>query len=159
MAADILRVDRVREILVYDRETGVFRYRVDRRRVRAGDVAGNKTPRGYVRIVIDGQRCQAHRLAWLYETGEWPTLMVDHKDGNTSNNAWTNLRQANAVQNGRNRRPKIGSLSGVVGVTWCNTHKRWQATLSLGYFDDLTDAAKARRLAERAVFGEFVRGN
>ena len=157
MAESDLTLARLREVLVYDRETGVFRHRLSRGRARVGEIAGNATPRGYIRIVIDGRRYQAHRLAWLHESGEWPSLMVDHRDGSPSNNAWANLRLATAIQNGRNRKPKAGSKSGVVGVTWCNTHKKWQATLSLGYFDELSDATTVRRAAERSVFGDFAR--
>ena len=89
-------------------------------------------------------------------TGHWPVLVVDHKDRNPANNVWDNLRQATVVENGRNRSPAKSSKSGFVGVTWCAVRQKWRGVLTLGYFADINEAAKARDIAAKAVFGEFA---
>lgn len=158
MADAILTAAYLREVLSYDPGTGLFKWlKKLNRKGRIGDVAGHFCKRkGYALIYIDGQRYRAHRLAWLYVTGDWPALVIDHMDRNPANNAWANLRLATAVENGRNRNPAKSSKSGVVGVTWCAVRQKWRGVLTLGYFADKDDAVKARDSAAKAVFGEFA---
>lgn len=79
--------------------------------------AGSIDSQGYVQITIDGISYLAHRLAFLYMTGEWPTILIDHEDTNRSNNAWDNIRQANHSQNGSNSKLSARNTSGYKGVT------------------------------------------
>ncbi len=61
---------RLLEILSYDKEGGVFRWRIKvARRVRVGDTAGSQHKNGYVYISIGHRLYAAHRLAWC-ESGE-----------------------------------------------------------------------------------------
>ena len=79
MATVILDAHRLREILHYDQQTGVFRWKVMlAHRRKPGDVAGSLT-HGYIEIGIDNRSYRAHRLAWLYVTGEWPSSFIDHR--------------------------------------------------------------------------------
>ena len=57
----------------------------------AGKRAGSLTKEGYVQITINGWVYRAHRVAYLLKTGAWPTVELDHRDGNRSNNKWRNL--------------------------------------------------------------------
>lgn len=108
------------EILDYNQETGVFTWKVKARkgRVAAGDVAGYTDLDGYIKIGIDGRYYNAHRLAWLFMTGEWPTDMLDHIDGNPANNAFRNLREADNRLNQQNhRKAKSTNKCGLLGVS------------------------------------------
>jgi len=110
---------RVRFLLHYNPETGVFTRRVPVRaqpKAQAGDVAGYRNPQGYIKIRIDGIQFMASRLAWLYQTGTWPLAIVDHRDGNRSNDAWDNLRLATRTQNNCNRGKQRVNTSGFKGV-------------------------------------------
>jgi hypothetical protein len=103
-----LTASRVRELLLYEPETGVFRWRVARPGIRAGQVAGG-LDHGYWVIGIDRKVIYAHRLAFLYMTGAWPIHTVDHRDGERSNNRWTNLRDVPHAVNIENvRRARTG---------------------------------------------------
>lgn len=158
MADSILTAAYLREVLFYNQDTGVFTWvKKVNQKCRVGSVAGYFCKHiGYVLIHVNGRKYRAHRLAWLYMTGGWPDLMVDHKDRNTANNVWSNLRLATAVENGRNRSANRSSKSGVIGVSWCEVRQQWRAILTLGYFTEIKDAALARKTAADAVFGEFA---
>lgn len=164
MAESDLTAARLRDLLHYDPKTGNFVWRVKHgRKVVPGKTAGClESTRGYVVIRIDGKGYKAHRLAFLYQTGEMPTAQIDHRDGVKTNNSWDNLRPATVAENGRNRRPGDGNTSGVCGVLWRADKSKWRATIKkhgclqhLGYFTDLSDAIEARRTAELQQFEQF----
>jgi hypothetical protein len=73
---------------------------------------------GYVGIYLKKYGVyKAHRLAFLFIEGSWPEHLVDHIDGDRSNNAWINLRSATHQQNGQNRRAKSKNMTGLLGVS------------------------------------------
>jgi hypothetical protein len=166
-----LTAARLRELLHYDPETGVFTWRVRRRsgvkgRVAPGDIAGSLQSKGRdrLRIGIDYKVYRAHRLAWLYMTGEWPSRLVDHKDLNGLNNRWDNLRLATHSQNTTNSRVRSDSISGLKGVSFHKIKNRYQArikvdrkTIRLGYFNTAEEAHAAYCDAAEHHFGEFAR--
>lgn len=118
MAASILSAKRLREILDYNPETGVFTWRVRAGSRMPGTIAGSPDDLGYIKIAIRKKDYRAHRLAWLYVYGEWPADMVDHIDGNPGNNAITNLRDVSTVVNQQNlRKAKSTNKSGLIGVS------------------------------------------
>ena len=156
MATPILTQTRLKELMHYDANTGVFTWRVARPAgVKAGDVAGATDAQGYRILCADKRYYKAHRVAWLYMTGAWPVPSIDHIDRNPSNNCFSNLRAATTAQNGMNRRLDARNTSGVTGVTWCKTSQKWRADIGengkivrLGRFDTLANAIVARKTAE-----------
>lgn len=160
----MLTAERVREVLSYDPETGVFVWKQSRGKAKAGSVAGSKNSDGYLLIGLDREHPSAHRLAWLYVYGEWPTGHLDHIDCNKTNNAIGNLRIADGAQNATNKKINATNTSGFKGVHF-NLHAgRWRSILKsrgtsyfLGYFDT-PEAAHAAYCAKAAeIHGEFAR--
>jgi hypothetical protein len=121
----------MKELISYDPEAGTFVWAVSARgHKRIGKLAGWRDDDGYLFIRLDGVLYAAHRLAWLYMTGEWPLNgFVDHKNTDPSDNRWSNLRDATKLVNQENRR-RAGknNKSGFLGVSL--NGKRWAATIN-----------------------------
>ena len=122
-------VERIRELLNYDPETGVFTWRQKpARRILVGSVAGNISgKRGYRQIEVEGVRFYAHRLAWFYVHGKMPDGDIDHIDGRVDNNAISNLRDVTKTVNMQNmKKPSRHNKTGFLGVyqpTGCTVFK------------------------------------
>jgi hypothetical protein len=100
----MLTAERLRELVHYCQDTGVFTPRVNRG--SAGGKAGNVAPSGYRRLHVDGRLHLEHRLAWLYMTGQWPARHIDHINRCRSDNRFANLRDVTQAENNRNRAPR-----------------------------------------------------
>lgn len=116
-----LTAEKLRQILSYDPDIGVFRWRSLplKQSHMLGTIAGyrNKSNYGYCSISIGNKRYYIHRLAWLYVTGEWPKNSIDHIDGDRHNNCFDNLRDVTSAVNSENRHyPQSGNKSGYVGA-------------------------------------------
>ena len=153
---------RLRELLHYDPETGEFRWRKPRKGRKPDGVAGTLADNGYRLITIDYRQYRAHQLAWLYMTGEWCALVIDHRDGDAANNRWTNLRSATLSQSNANRRLHRNNSCGLKGVS--RAREGWRATIHkdrqkhhLGIFPTPQAAHAAYVAAARRLFGEFAR--
>jgi hypothetical protein len=159
-----LTAEYLREVLHYNADTGIFTWLKPRRKVRVGDRAGIIDPRGYVLIGIDQVRYWAHRLAWLYVYGEFPSDQLDHRNANKSDNRIANLRLANRSLNEGNKGRSRRNTSGVKGVSWHAASQKWIAQIHrdgapryLGLFVDKDAAAAAYAKAAVEHFGEFAR--
>ena len=98
-------LERLQELFDYCPSTGqLIRLKSLSSNARKGDTAGSPHSAGYLQIQVDGQKWLVHRIIWALQTGDDPGEMeVDHKDGDRSNNTWSNLRLATAGQNRANR--------------------------------------------------------
>jgi len=143
----------LKELLHYDPDTGVFRWRVDRgnQHAHVGCAAGYDDGQGYIRIEIKGKAYKAHRLAFLYMEGYLPENQVDHKNGNRSDNRWQNLREVSIICQAQNRKISSNNSSGFNGVLWYKSHGKWGVRVTvkgtkyfLGLHDDPISAALAR---------------
>lgn len=101
----MITAERLHQVVNYDPNTGVFTHKIPRKKVQVGAVAGCLDIQcGYIKLCIDGISQYAHRLAFLYMTGEMPKQCVDHKNGNRSDNRWSNLRDVPRQVNQQNMR-------------------------------------------------------
>lgn len=152
--------------LWYEPDTGVFRWRFGSHngKVKPWGVAGSPDNKGHIKIELLGKMYRAHRLAWLYMTGNFPSNQVDHKNLIKSDNSWVNLREANANQNQWNTGIRSDNKSGVKGVHFCKTWKRWIASVRMngvrhhiGRFVNFEDAVLAVTEFRKNHHGEFAR--
>ena len=128
----MLTQERLKELLDYDPETGVFVWKVNRgRTAKAGTPAGNKNHDGYNRIMVDGKHYMAHRLAWFYVYGVWPANELDHINRERGDNKISNLRKASRLENMWNRARHSNNTSGYAGVSWSKLHNKWRADIQV----------------------------
>lgn len=156
MTTSILTQTRLRELMHYDPDTGVFTRKVKIKGQHVGRIVGTSGTRGYLQCTVDGKPYKLHRLAWLYIYGKWPTHQIDHINHNTADNRLVNLRDVTCAHNHQNRARHTRSSSGYLGVTWHKRDQRWQAHIELnekpyylGSYKELSDAVSARIAAER----------
>lgn len=113
-----LTAERLREVLSYDPETGIFRRLFSSGGAIAGSMPGAVDSHGYRQIKIDRRLYLAHRLAWYYAHGEWPAMCIDHINGDKSDNRLCNLRHVTKAENCQNRRiASRDSRTGFLGVS------------------------------------------
>lgn len=161
MADVILTQERLKELLNYDPETGVFTRLIrSSNRGKVGDVAGSMNGNGYLAANIDRSSYKMHRVAFLYMTGAWPVKEVDHINGIRHDNKWNNLRQVTRAQNLQNQHgAKVCSSTGYLGVKPCpgrlgfflaqiNTNKK---RTHLGTFPSPELAHEAYLIAKRKM--------
>lgn len=156
----------LKQLLRYAPETGHF-FWIESigSQAQKGTLAGwVNSPKPYVRVTIEGRTYSAHRLAWFYTYGEWPTDQLDHIDCDHSNNRLSNLRRATNHQNLGNRRRSRNNKSGFKGVYYKKDTKKWEAAISsqktrkyLGLFDTPEQAHEAYKAAAIELFGDFAR--
>lgn len=152
---------RLRELLHYDPETGLFTRLGG---TKAGAVVGTNDGQGYIRFGIERRQYRLHRLAWLYMTGSFPVAGdIDHINRVRSDNRWANLRIASRSQNISNGKKRTNNKSGYTGVYWCNRFHKWFAQIklggkhiNLGGFRTPLDAAKAYDAAAVKLHGAFA---
>jgi hypothetical protein len=160
---DHMSADRLRELLDYNPETGVFTWRVQRRKYPAGMVAGTRNRDGYTVIRTGGQMYFAHKIAWLFVYGSWPVHSLDHINGQPSDNRIANLRLATVAENQWNAKTRVDNSSGIKGVR-LRSDGRWEARIRvggkqkhLGSFTSKNEASGAYAAAALALRGEFAR--
>ena len=153
--------DELRRLIVYDPETGLFTWRITRTKAVAGRQAGHLGPDGYALVGVLGGLYAAHRLAWLYMTGEWPPREVDHENRIEHDNRWSNLRLADDYEQAWNMQGHIDRKSRFKGV---RQHKsgKWYAQIEargvkrhLGSFANEEDAAFVYDMWAVLLHGEF----
>jgi hypothetical protein len=151
--------EKLKEILHYDPETGVFRWRKSVANIiKPLDVAGSCLL-GYIKITIKRKSHNAHRLAWLYVTGCWPKNQIDHINGIGNDNKFSNLREATHKQNSENRCLPSTNTSGFRGVSWDKDSNKWRAYVKhngkmkhLGRFQTAEEAAKVAAAKRAELF-------
>jgi len=169
MLDTVIDAQLVRRALDYDPVTGLlfWRHRDDvPQKVNkrfAGKPAGCPDGQyGYISVRLCGRAHQAHRLIWLHVTGEWPAEVLDHIDGNPTNNAFANLRPATRAENNRNK--VTIRANQLKGTHYDPRNKRWYVQIMLrkknyrfGPFDTPEAAHAAYCEAARRLHGEFAR--
>lgn len=108
---------RLRHLFIYDPRTGGLINRVQRNYRLSGVRAGTLDAKGYRRASVDGQVYAEHRLIWVHQYGSVPEgYVIDHINGNKSDNRLKNLRLATVSENNLNKSSAVKNQTGYRGV-------------------------------------------
>lgn len=153
---------RIKELLSYDPDTGLFHRLVASNQHPIGVLSGNLQSNGFVRIVVNGRKFLAHRLAWLYVYGEWPPKGLYHINFNRADNRLSNLRVASRGEIRAHGHARTDNKLGVRGVRLHESGKYIARICCagkshyLGLFNTKEEAAEAYRLKAIELFGEHA---
>lgn len=155
-----LTQEALKAVLAYDAETGIFTWKVRIANCTyVGDVAGGKNAWGYVKIRTHGLSFGAHRLAWFCVHGVWPSRLIDHINGDPSDNRIANLRDVSLSVNSQNQRSaRKDSSTGLLGAH--RYRGRFIAKLGVGGrtirfgVHDTPEAAHAAYIAGKRIHHE-----
>ena len=163
----------LRNLLTYDPETGVLTWKTrsaesfgpNRAEYRckcwntryAGKEAFKATnSNGYRSGVVKGRSESAHRVIWAICHGKWPKDSIDHINGDRQDNRLSNLRTVDTRANNMNKGLLSANTSGVAGVFWDKSRRKWIARVTVNYrtipcgrFDDFDEAVAAREVAAK----------
>lgn len=157
-----LTQDRVKELFHYNPRTGDLLWRVSVPSRLFGTAVGRIEKSGYRVFMYDGVKYLAHRVAWLWMTGSWPAVYIDHVNGEKADNRWPNLREADAAQNIANSKKwaRKGLPKGVYlnkYGTYCAQVKKDRVVHYLGTFKTASEGHQAYCAAAKKLFGKFWR--
>ncbi len=147
----------------FEYKDGNLFWKIDRKKVKPGQKAGRTKSNGYCEVRFEGRLHGTHRLIFLMFNGYLPKI-IDHIDGNPSNNKIENLRAATHAENMRNSKIPKTNTSGFKGVTKNGKSKKWTAQCfvnnkhyHLGTYEDIHDAANAVIKFRKDKHGIFSR--
>lgn len=138
------------EALSYDRKSGVFTWlKTASNRVRVGERAGVVASNGRRYISVGSEKYMAHRLAWFYVHGKWPSGDLRQKNGDFDDCSIDNLEDVSRADSRTRSSMFSTNTSGFRGVSPAKGG-RWQASITrnyrqvnLGTFDSAEQASAA----------------
>ena len=136
--------------LYYEEKTGELYYK--NKGQRKSNLVSCLDVNGYKRVTFGQESYKAHRVIWKMYYKKEPNI-IDHIDGNPSNNKIENLRSVEVCENNKNKKMQKNNSTGYCGVYFRG--KKYVArigkngkVINLGYFVRKEDAIKARLDAE-----------
>ena len=147
---------------LFEYRDGVLYNRVNRgRRAKAGQSTGTRDAYGYLVVTIDRKVHKAHRIVYAMFHDEVPAVL-DHINGDPSDNRIENLRPATARQNGYNRKVSAKSTTQVKNVhplrgKWVALCQANGVRRYLGLYDDIENAIEAVTAFRKINHKEFAR--
>lgn len=162
LSDELPSVERLQQALSFDLQAGKAYWKTSAGGQTVGAEVKYRHKSGYAYVQVDRMRFSLHRAIWAIANGFWPERTIDHIDGDTLNNAISNLRLASFAENCLNRKKYKNNQSGEVGVS--RKHGKWAAQVNkggkshyLGLFDTKEAASAAYKAAATALHGEFSR--
>ena len=163
--SDRITQEQVKAFFDYREDGNLIRKVKTSNRVKVGEVVGWITAKRYKAVHIEGKPEYIHRLVFLYHHGYMPEC-IDHIDNDPLNNRIENLRAASLGQNMLNIRGFVGSKSGVKGVAWSRSSKKWtvmcrvnKKSKYIGVYEDLELAELVAIEARNKYHGQFANHN
>jgi hypothetical protein len=151
---------------LFEYRDGVLYWKVrpqNSRKSKDDNTAGTVTTGGYVKVTIAQKKYYAHQIVFLMQHGYIPGV-IDHIDGNTSNNRIDNLRESSKSFNACNSIKRSDNTSGHRGVVWHKKANKWMCQVNLkgkqiylGLHEDFDLACLVADEARSLYHGEHAR--
>jgi hypothetical protein len=138
-------VEVLNELLEYDPDTGLLRWKVSRGCDREGKVAGWKDDEGYIRVEIYRKVYKTHRIIWKMIYGEDPEVnkVIDHINQVKDDNRLCNLRLVSILENNLNGGAGKPGATGIKYLSWQKDKKAYRVVVKrkhIGYSKTLDGA-------------------
>lgn len=148
---------------VFPNEGRVVWKRQSSPKVKVGAAAGSLYGNGYYYIQLYKKRIKKSRLIFLYVNGYLPKV-VDHINGDPSDDRIANLRGCTPSQNTMNSKIREDNSSGFKGISWHKGNKKWHAYIekggrreNVGFFEVKEEACDALEERRKVLHGDFAR--
>lgn len=119
-------IERLREALKYDKESGEI--------LRRNGGWIHKDQEGYLSryIRLDGVTYKATHVIWALVTGEWPNRTIDHRNLDSLDDRWDNLREAGWSEQKQNNRRRKDNRTGFKCIVFDRSRNkyRWQVVVN-----------------------------
>ena len=157
-----LSIETINEFFVY--KDGNLLNKIGRgTTAKKGEIAGRKDSNGYRQITFNKKSYQAHRIIYFMHHGYVPKI-IDHINGNPSDNHIENLRDVTVEQNQHNAKLRLDNTSGYKNVTLDKRSNKWYVQINvngkhkhIGYFQDLELADLVAQEARDLYHGQYAR--
>lgn len=115
-------------------------------------------PHFNIGIRINKKRYYAHRLAFLYMTGTFPINIVDHINGDSTDNRFENMRDVSNTINSQNVcEPRGNNKSGYLGVCFNKTTGMYWANINVnGKYKRIGSYETAERAADAYFNAKYL---
>lgn len=135
----------IQEYLSYNKDTGdVIAIKKSGPRSKIGQILGTMNPMGYLTIGFNKKTYKLHRVAWYLHYSKWPEGVLDHINGDKTDNRIENLRDVTQRINTQNTKKFNG------GVIYRPKANKWEAAakiktkrIYLGLFQSKLEAQQA----------------
>lgn len=128
----------------------------------AGSPRPNQSGKQYWHVKVDGKPIKRSHIVFLFATGQWPALQVDHINGNSLDDRFTNLREATQMQNAWNHKGRAKASDCPMGVRRLPSG-RFQARIAvnkkqvpIGTYETQDQAEQAYQQKRKEFFGEYA---
>jgi hypothetical protein len=136
----------------FEYKDGNLYWKKHRKTTMIGTLAGCES-RKYWYVELKGKKYMLHRVVFLMFYGKL-SQVIDHIDGNPSNNKIENLRLATQQQNCYNSVLRKNNTSGIKGVNWHKLRSKWKVEIRIGgkkqHFGLFKDIELAELVAQEA---------
>ena len=145
----------------YDPETGELRHAMRGRGIKFRGLATSTSSR-YLKVKINREQFQAHRVIWCMVYGSFPAEYIDHANGDGCDNRLSNIREATASQNIWNSPARITSNTGHKNISFVKATGRYAISIIVNsithrwFTDNLPDAIKVANRERLRLHGEFA---